>query len=162
MVGKNLVRAVVAAVIALAGVTIPLAGTAFADPAVKIVNRAFDQCLDADTGTLDANGTKVQLWDCHDGDNQWWHYDRDTGTLRNDESGRCLDVDLADHRIQLWDCHGGDNQRWRDDPTGLALESDALDSCLDVAHDSLRQNGAEIQVQECTDAPSQQWSFIYD
>jgi Ricin-type beta-trefoil lectin domain len=35
-------------------------------------NAQSHQCLDADTNTIGGNGTKVQLWDCWGGLNQFW------------------------------------------------------------------------------------------
>lgn len=78
--------------------------------------RALGKCLDVDNGRT-ANGTVVQLWTCNGSGAQRWTYDTANGTLRNPQSGRCLDAQgglpLRDgQRVHLWDCHGGANQRW--------------------------------------------------
>jgi Ricin-type beta-trefoil lectin domain-like len=38
----------------------------------EIRDAQSNRCLDADTGTIGSNGTKVQLWDCWGGQNQMW------------------------------------------------------------------------------------------
>jgi hypothetical protein len=72
-------------------------------------------CLDAQAQTLDANGTVVQIWPCNGGSNQQWIVESD-GTLRNADSGRCLDATNAGTAngtlLQLWDCNGGAQQQW--------------------------------------------------
>jgi Ricin-type beta-trefoil lectin domain-like len=74
------------------------------------------RCLDADTGSIGGNGTKVQLWDCWGGKNQSWAVNSD-GTIVNLQSGRCLDADTGTignngTNVQLWDCGGAQNQVW--------------------------------------------------
>ncbi len=78
------------------------------------------KCLDADSRDFRSNGGKIQVWDCHDGDNQQWHFDN-VGRLVNG-GGKCLDADsVADAfrkkggKVQVWDCHDEVNQRWEFD-----------------------------------------------
>jgi hypothetical protein len=40
-----------------------------------IVNLASGRCLDADSGTIGGQGTKVQVWDCNGGANQNWYFE---------------------------------------------------------------------------------------
>ncbi|HZM80855.1 MAG TPA: RICIN domain-containing protein [Candidatus Limnocylindrales bacterium] len=40
-----------------------------------IVNAASGRCLDADLGTINQEGTKVQVWDCAGGANQQWYFE---------------------------------------------------------------------------------------
>ncbi|MFF4243062.1 RICIN domain-containing protein [Streptomyces sp. NPDC001822] len=62
-----------------------------------------------------ANGSGVGLWDCWGGANQKWTMGGD-GTLRNPNSGRCLEAAGQGTgngtRIQIWDCWGGENMKW--------------------------------------------------
>ncbi|CAL9473781.1 hypothetical protein SUDANB95_02878 [Actinosynnema sp. ALI-1.44] len=55
---------------------------------------------------MDVHGTGAQVWQ-----------PQSNGTLRNPNSGRCLDAtgpSSADGtRLQVWDCFGGTNQVWR-------------------------------------------------
>ena len=49
------------------------------------------------TGDGTANGTQVELWDCNGGGGQQWVQQAD-GSLRNPQSGRCLDSPERHHR----------------------------------------------------------------
>lgn len=78
--------------------------------------RALGKCLDVDGGKT-ANGTIVQLWTCNGTGAQRWTYDAAAGTLRNPQSGKCLDaaggLPVRDgQKIHLWECNGQANQRW--------------------------------------------------
>jgi alpha-galactosidase len=75
--------------------------------------RALGKCLDAPPGAT--AGAKAQLWDCNGGANQRWTLGSD-GTVRNAQSGLCLDVDrnltANGTKVLLWTCSGAANQRW--------------------------------------------------
>ncbi|MEU7871950.1 RICIN domain-containing protein, partial [Dactylosporangium sp. NPDC049140] len=75
--------------------------------------RALGKCLDAPlNGTA---GVKAQLWDCSGATNQQWTLVAD-GSIRNGQSGLCLDVSGAgtanNTPVLLWTCTGAANQRW--------------------------------------------------
>jgi alpha-galactosidase len=57
----------------------------------------------------------VQLWDCNGGTNQQWTL-QTNGTIRNNQSGLCLDVNnnqTANGTLTLlWTCTGATNQQW--------------------------------------------------
>jgi alpha-galactosidase len=75
--------------------------------------QSLGKCLDSPTGAT--AGTKVQLWDCNGGTNQQWTF-QSNGTIRNSQSGLCLDVDrnlTANGTLTLqWTCTGAANQQW--------------------------------------------------
>ncbi|MTG87936.1 family 16 glycosylhydrolase [Cellulosimicrobium sp. BIT-GX5] len=78
--------------------------------------RALGKCLDV-SGSGTANGTPVQLWTCNGTGAQRWAYDAGARTLRNPQSGRCLDAEGGNplhegQRFVIWDCHGAPNQQW--------------------------------------------------
>jgi beta-glucanase (GH16 family) len=78
--------------------------------------RALGKCLDVSGGGT-ADGTVVQLWTCNGTPAQRWTYDAGSRTLRNPQSGRCLDAvggtPVHDgQRLNIWECHGGANQQW--------------------------------------------------
>lgn len=78
--------------------------------------RALGKCLDVAGGGR-GNGTVVQLWTCNGTGAQTWTYDSASRTLRNPQSGRCLDAHggtpiYDGQRLILWDCHGAPNQQW--------------------------------------------------
>jgi Ricin-type beta-trefoil lectin domain len=43
----------------------------------RMVNQASGRCLDADFGTINQNGTKVLVWDCHFDTNQQWYFENE-------------------------------------------------------------------------------------
>ena len=43
----------------------------------QMINQASGRCLDADLGTINQNGTKVQVWDCSGGTNQDWYFENE-------------------------------------------------------------------------------------
>ena len=75
--------------------------------------QVMGKCLDAPANA--AAGTRVQIWDCIGGTNQRWTLNSD-GTIRNAQSGLCLDVNNGNTAngtaVIVWSCHGGANQRW--------------------------------------------------
>ncbi|UQU67264.1 RICIN domain-containing protein [Couchioplanes caeruleus] len=75
--------------------------------------RSLGKCLDAPTGAT--AGAKAQMWDCHGGTNQQWTVNAD-GTIRNQQSGLCLDVNgggtANGTTVVLWTCTAAANQRW--------------------------------------------------
>ncbi|MDI1461232.1 RICIN domain-containing protein [Catellatospora sp. KI3] len=78
--------------------------------------RVLGKCLDVNGG-VNADGTKVQLWDCTAGNtHQQWAYSATGRTLVNPETGKCLDAagqGTADGtKLQLWSCNGQANQQW--------------------------------------------------
>ena len=149
-----------------------------AQQAVNITN-APPRCLDADLGTINQNGTKVQLWDCWGGDNQKWQAVTTGGgifRIKNVQSGRCLDADLGTinqngTKVQLWDCWGGDNQNWAWDTAvlpgntaasgmfnqGSTIAGSACRPVLDADLGTLAHNGTKIQLWECTAGYNQYW-----
>jgi hypothetical protein len=76
--------------------------------------RALDRCLDVAGGGT-AAGTRVQLWTCNGTGAQVWQ-PQTGGTLRNPQSGRCLEVagTTAADRLptRIADCTTAANQRW--------------------------------------------------
>jgi hypothetical protein len=73
------------AVVGLPDVRLDQHWTHFADNTLRTLGR----CLDIN-GNGTANGTQVELWDCNGVGGQKWVQQAD-GSLRNPQSGRCLD-----------------------------------------------------------------------
>jgi hypothetical protein len=77
-----------------------------------ILTSAMDRnkCLDVNYGDT-ANGTKVQIWDCGNGNNQKWNFN-DDGTITTDlDDYKCLDV--VGSEVKIWDCDGSESQQWK-------------------------------------------------
>src|SRR4051812_43147292 len=73
------------------------------------------------------------------------------------EHGKCLDGDGT--KVQLWDCTGGQNQNWVYGaipvfPGSIEIVNGHFSTCLDARN--LTQ-GTAVQLQLCTQAPSQLW-----
>ena len=84
-----------------------------------IHNRYSGRCLDADLNTINANGTKVQLWDCNGSAQQIWYVHSIDGyyVIQSARSGRVLDADPISMwrngtTVRLWQYNGGANQKW--------------------------------------------------
>ena len=123
--------------------------------------------LDADLLSINANGTKVQLWDGWGGNNQLWHINASintSGTIVNAYSGKCLDADLGTisnngTKVQLWDCSGGTNQLWyaRSDGTIVNVYSGR---CLDADLNTIDGNGTKVQLWDCWVRNNQKWVSV--
>jgi lysophospholipase L1-like esterase len=75
--------------------------------------RALGRCLDSPTGAT--AGAKAQLWACSGAANQRWTF-TSGGTIRNSQSGLCLDVSgnatANGTAVALWTCTNAPNQLW--------------------------------------------------
>ncbi|MFR9797694.1 endo-1,4-beta-xylanase [Streptomyces sp. MS06] len=113
------------------------------------------RCLDVpDAGTAD--GTQLQLWDCHSGTNQQWTY-TDAGELRV-YGDKCLDAAGTGNgsKVQIYSCWGGDNQKWRlaSDGSIVGVQSGL---CLDAVGGGTG-NGTLIQLYSCWNGSNQRWT----
>ncbi|MEU6440856.1 ThuA domain-containing protein [Streptomyces sp. NPDC047046] len=122
------------------------------ESAAKQITGAGGKCVDANGGSA-ANGTKVQLWDCNNGDNQKWQ--ASGTTLRT--LGKCLDVDAFGTangtKVQLWDCNGGTNQAWSVQSDGTIRNRG---TCLDSAGTA---NGSQLIISQCDGRTTQKWTL---
>ncbi|MEV0155111.1 endo-1,4-beta-xylanase [Micromonospora sp. NPDC050686] len=77
--------------------------------------------------------------------------------LRNEASGRCLDVNGASStngaQMIIWDCHTGANQQFTEN--GRALQ--VMGRCLDVPNNAAA--GTRVQIWDCHGGVNQQWVF---
>jgi Ricin-type beta-trefoil lectin domain len=123
-------------------------------------NRQAGMCLDADLGSADQDGGRVQTFACWDALNQNWYFNTD-GTIVNLHSGKCLDADLGTitqdgTKVQLWSCWGGLNQRWTRNPDGTLTNAQS-GRCLDADLDGIGSNGDTVQLWTCWGGENQQW-----
>jgi len=115
---------------------------------------ASGRCLDVPNSST-ADGTQIQLWDCHGGSNQQW------ATTSSQElrvlGGKCLDAAGTGNgaRIQIYSCWGGANQKWRvnSDGTIVGVQSGL---CLDAAGSG---NGTRLQLYSCWGGDNQRWTL---
>ncbi|MEU9946405.1 RICIN domain-containing protein [Streptomyces lavendulae] len=110
----------------------------------RMVNVNSNKCLEIPLNH-DYDGAPAQQWDCNGGANQTWIVEaalgpdnRQAWTLRNAESGKCLEV--ADWRkdagapVRVWQCTGGANQQWIEaiGRTGTSLLNANSGMALDI------------------------------
>jgi hypothetical protein len=108
------------ATLVVLGLGVVTAAPAQADFTTTFISKWNGKCLDADNSAGGGNGTKVQLWSCHDGLNQDWRMvslGNNFYRVVNVQFNRCLDAHAPDvarngAKVQLWDCSGSDNQKW--------------------------------------------------
>ncbi|WP_320777170.1 endo-1,4-beta-xylanase [Streptomyces sp. CRN 30] len=113
------------------------------------------RCLDVPNAST-ADGTQLQLWDCHSNANQQWTY-TDAGELRV-YGDKCLDAAGTGNgaRVQIYSCWGGDNQKWRlnSDGTVVGVQSGL---CLDAVGGGTA-NGTLVQLHSCSNGSNQRWT----
>ncbi|NUT35834.1 MAG: GDSL family lipase [Hamadaea sp.] len=124
---------------------------------VQIVGGQSGRCVDV-PGYSTANGTQVQLWDCHGGTNQRWTY---TSTKQLTVYGnKCLDASgrgtANGTAVVIWDCNGQTNQQWNLNANGT-ITGVQSGLCLDAAG-TAAANGTRIQLWACHGGTNQQWS----
>jgi ricin-type beta-trefoil lectin protein len=121
-----------------------------------IVGTASGRCLDV-PGASQANGTQLQLWDCHGGSNQTFTSTSSRQLLVY--GSKCLDAagTNAGAKVQIWDCSGRSNQQWNvnSDGTITGVQSGL---CLDAANAGTG-NGTMLQVWTCNGGGNQKWTM---
>ncbi|MFC5821027.1 family 20 glycosylhydrolase [Nonomuraea harbinensis] len=112
---------------------------------------ASGRCADI-TGGNTADGTRVILWDCHDGAHQSWSRPGD-GTVR--ALGKCLDAasDVAAIRA----CDGSTTQQWTYDTATQSLRSSG--KCLD-AYGGATANDTALIMWSCHGGANQRWTLL--
>ncbi|MGV9619811.1 endo-1,4-beta-xylanase [Streptomyces tendae] len=121
----------------------------------QIKGTGSGRCLDVPDAST-ADGTQLQLWDCHSGANQQWAY-TDAGELRV-YGDKCLDAAGSGNgaKVQIYSCWGGDNQKWRLNSDGsiVGVQSGL---CLDAVGAGTA-NGTLVQLYSCSNGANQRWT----
>jgi poly(3-hydroxybutyrate) depolymerase len=115
---------------------------------------ASGRCLDVPNSNT-ANGTPVQIWDCHNGTNQ--QFTRNGTALVT--MGKCLDAPpnaTAGTRVQIWDCTGAANQQWNLN-SNATITNAQTGLCLDV-NGANTANGTAVIVWTCHGGTNQRWT----
>jgi hypothetical protein len=125
---------------------------------VMVVGGQSGRCIDV-PGSSTANGTQMQLWDCHGGTNQRWTY---TATKQLTVYGnKCLDANgqgtSNGTAVIIWDCNGQANQQWNVNANG-SITGVQSGLCVDAAG-AATANGTKIQLWSCHGGTNQQWSL---
>ncbi|MFI6316752.1 ricin-type beta-trefoil lectin domain protein [Nonomuraea sp. NPDC050556] len=115
------------------------------------------RCLDVPNAST-ANGTQLQLWDCHSGGNQQWTL---TASKQLQVYGnKCLDAGNQGTTngtpVIIWDCNGQTNQQWNlnADGTITGVQSGL---CVEASNFGTA-NGTKAQLWSCTGTTSQKWT----
>ncbi|GIG16633.1 hypothetical protein Cme02nite_49650 [Catellatospora methionotrophica] len=125
---------------------------------VQIVGGQSGRCVDAPNSAT-ANGSQLQLWDCHGGTNQRWTYT--SGKQLTLYGNKCLDASGSGTAngtaAVIWDCHGGTNQQWNLNANGT-ISSVQSGLCVD-ATGAATANGTRLVLWACNSGANQQWSL---
>jgi poly(3-hydroxybutyrate) depolymerase len=124
---------------------------------VMVVGTGSGRCIDV-PGSTSTNGTQVQLWDCHGGNNQRWTY---TANRQLTAYGtKCLDANgqgtSNGTTVVIWDCNGQTNQQWNLNADG-SITGVQSGLCVDVSGAGTA-NGTRIQLWSCHGGSNQRWS----
>ncbi|HVT70868.1 MAG TPA: ricin-type beta-trefoil lectin domain protein [Trebonia sp.] len=132
-----------------------LTATAASAATGTITGVASGRCVDV-PGASQANGTQLQLWDCHGGSNQ--SFTSTSSKQLQVYGSKCLDAagTNAGAKVQIWDCSGRANQQWNlnSDGTITGVQSGL---CLDAANAGTG-NGTPLQVWTCNGGGNQRWT----
>ncbi|MEU6234437.1 ricin-type beta-trefoil lectin domain protein [Kitasatospora sp. NPDC047058] len=122
-----------------------------------LIQSAVNQAMCADdNGFGTADGTAIQLWDCHGSSSQQFSLGND-GTVR--VLGGCLTPVGAGRdngvKVEYHSCNGTDTQKWLPLANGALYHPDS-GRCLDLPGWSA-VNGNRLQLWDCHGGTSQQW-----
>ncbi|MEU1707641.1 RICIN domain-containing protein [Streptomyces sp. NPDC005706] len=122
----------------------------------SVRNTAAGRCLDIPASNT-ANGTELDIWDCHGGPNQAWATSSaKTLTALN----KCLDTgnsSASGSNAVVWDCHGGATQQWNVQSDGT-IRSVQTGLCL-AMQGTATANGTKVVQSACGGQSNQQWTI---
>jgi poly(3-hydroxybutyrate) depolymerase len=125
---------------------------------VMIAGTGSGRCIDV-PGSTTANGTQVQLWDCHGNANQRFTYT--SGRQLQTSGNKCLDASgrgtSNGTQVVIYDCNGQTNQQWNLNANG-SITGVQSGLCLD-ASGAATANGTKIQLWSCHGGSNQQWGL---
>jgi hypothetical protein len=125
----------------------------------ELIGTGSGRCVDT-AGSVFANGTREQIFDCNHTAAQTWTYNA-LGELTVDGGRFCLDATghgtTNGTTIQLYQCLGGANQEWT---FGIKHTIVGIQSgkCLDVTNFGTA-NGSPLQLWTCNATTNQQWQW---
>ncbi|MDH2430797.1 RICIN domain-containing protein, partial [Sphaerisporangium sp. TRM90804] len=128
--------------------TTPTPGTSF-----RLRNEGAGRCVDSPNSAT-ANGTQLQVYDCHTNANQQFGY---SSGRQLQILGKCLDSPTnagSGTRVQLYDCHGNNNQQWAFNSNGT-VTSAANNLCLNATGTG---NSSGVTIASCNGSANQRWT----
>ncbi|WP_020524110.1 ricin-type beta-trefoil lectin domain protein [Catelliglobosispora koreensis] len=124
---------------------------------VQIVGTPSGRCVDV-AGANTANGSGIQLWDCHSGTNQRFTYTASKQLMVY--GNKCLDASgqgtSNGTRVVIWDCNGQANQQWNLNANGT-ITGVQSGLCFDASGYGTA-NGTLIHLWACHGGTNQQWT----
>ncbi|MFC7279204.1 endo-1,4-beta-xylanase [Paractinoplanes rhizophilus] len=120
----------------------------------RIVGAQSGRCIDVPNSSHN-NGTRVQLYDCHNQSNQQWAY---TSSKQLTVYGNmCLDAAGSGNAsaVQIYSCNGQSNQQWNLNSNGT-ITGVQSGRCLDVWGTG---NGQQVQIYDCNGQANQRFSL---
>jgi endo-1,4-beta-xylanase len=132
-------------------------GTTPSDPpgtGGRILGAQSGRCLDV-PGSSQANGTRVQLYDCNGQTNQQWTLS--TSGQLTVYGSVCLDAAGSGNgsAVQIYSCNGQANQQWAVNSNGTITGTQS-GRCLDVWGTG---NGQQVQLYDCNGQANQRFSL---
>jgi len=125
-------------------------------PRVGRIVSATGKCADV-SGNSSADGTKIQLWTCHNNANQQWTVNG--STLRS--LGKCMGVAGGSTAngglVQLATCNGSGGQNWAAGANGSLVNSQS-GRCLD-ANGGSTADGTQLIIWSCHGGTNQRWTL---
>jgi hypothetical protein len=136
--------------------------SAIANAGEGVEFRVAGKCLDADSNRDGANGTNVQLWECHGGLNQKWRI-KDSKIESVAYPGMVLDADsnrdgANGTNVQLWQDNNGFNQRWKIEDSKIRSVA-YPDRILDVDSNRNAENGSNLQLWQDLNSANQKFQI---
>jgi hypothetical protein len=125
----------------------------------EVTGAGSAKCIDTN-GAKFTNGTKEQLYTCHNGTGQTWTYNAD-GELTVDGGKYCLDATgygtANGTKLQLWTCNNTTNQEWTFSIHNT-LVGVGSGKCVDATGYGTA-NGTQLQLWTCAATTNQQWGW---
>jgi hypothetical protein len=121
-----------------------------------LVGAQSGRCLDVIGGSALANGSQVQLWDCHSQTNQQWA-STSASELRVGGAAKCLTGSSQGTVVSIGDCNGGAGQKWTLNTNG-SITAGQSGLCLDATGNGTA-NGTKVTLWSCHGQTNQRWAW---
>jgi hypothetical protein len=135
-------------------------------PITTFVNKFSNKCLDNPYGSTEAQAP-IWVYDCYNtenpvpgtrGETQQWFYNSADNTIKNPESGLCLNIPDANFTngapVGTYPCNGHDSQKFIYDKDSKAIQVKAKPNmCVDQDASS-----TNVIVWDCHGGANQQWN----
>jgi type 1 glutamine amidotransferase len=125
-------------------------------PRTGRITAASGKCVDV-AGNSSADGTKIQLWTCHNNANQQWTVNGSTLRSLNKCMGVAGGSTANGALVQLSTCTGAGGQNWTANANG-SLVNPQSGKCLD-ANGGSSADGTQLIIWTCHGGANQRWTL---